>query len=85
MEGWRTQQSDTPCGTNFDFFVCPGKIEARTRVRAAGKLERQLEESERSRMELDLFVRLEWARTENESHFFFQCPPDHRSQYQHAV
>ena len=46
----------------------PGKIEARTRVRAAGKLERQLEESERSRVERGLFVRLEWARTENESH-----------------
>ena len=45
------------------------RIEARTRVRAPGELERQLEESEWSRMELERFVRLEWPRTENESPF----------------
>ena len=43
---------------------------------APGKLERQLEESERSRMELERFVRLEWPRTENESRFLsIPCGP----------
>ena len=32
-------------------------------------VERQLEESERSRMELERFVRLEWPRTENDGQF----------------
>ena len=58
----------TRCKTNSDFFVYLGKIEARTRFRALGELERQ-EESERSPVELEWFVRLEWPRTEKKSHF----------------
>ena len=70
LRQWKENENNslTRCRTNSDFFVYPGKIEARTRLRALGELERQLEESERSGVELEWFVRLEWPRTEIESH-----------------